>query len=153
MRGGYEAARVPQNSWRGGGFLWPLTAGAQQIDVMQRIGVLEATGEDDPQNKTKYAAFEKELQQLGWTKGRNLRIDYRWGGGDPDTIRKQADELLALQPSVVLASGSSGTGQMLRATRTVPIVFAIITDPVGSGYIPKFGAARRQRHRLCAVRI
>ena len=106
-----------------------------QIDVMQRIGVLEATGEDDPQNKTKYAAFEKELQQLGWTKGRNLRIDYRWGGGDPDTIRKQADELLALQPSVVLASGSSGTGQMLRATRTVPIVFAIVPDPVGSGYV------------------
>jgi putative ABC transport system substrate-binding protein len=114
---------------------WPLTARAQRPDVMQRIGVLEATGEDDPQNKAKYAAFEQELQQLGWTKGRNLRIDYRWGGGDPDTIRKQADELLAFQPSVILASGSSGTGQMLRATRTVPIVFAIVPDPVGSGYV------------------
>jgi len=114
---------------------WPLAADAQPGQRMRRIGVLEATGEDDVQNKAKYAAFEQALEQLGWFKDRNVRIDYRWGGGDPNLVRKQADELVALEPTVILASGSSGTGQMLRATRTVPIVFAIVPDPVGSGYV------------------
>ena len=79
--------------------------------------------------------FEQALQQLGWTQGRNVRIDYRFAGGDAATSRKQAEELVALAPDVIVSTGSFSTGQLLRVTHTVPVVFAIVPDPVGSGFV------------------
>ncbi len=114
---------------------WPFTVRAQQGDGMRRIGVLIGTSADDPEYKARRAAFEQALQQLGWTPGRNVRIDYRFSGGDPVTSRKQADEVVALAPDVIVSTGSFSTGQLLRATHAVPIVFAIVPDPVGSGYV------------------
>jgi putative tryptophan/tyrosine transport system substrate-binding protein len=119
----------------GGAATWPLAARAQQGDRIWRIGVLTGTKADDPDTKARFAAFEQALQQLGWTQGRNVRIDYRFAGGDAATSRKQAEELVALAPDVIVSTGSFSTGALLRATRTVPIVFAIVPDPVGSGFV------------------
>jgi putative tryptophan/tyrosine transport system substrate-binding protein len=119
----------------GGAAAWPLGAGAQQPARMRRVGALSGIGADDPESQARIAAFEEVLRQLGWTDGRNVRIEHRWGGGDPDNIRKQAAELAALTPDVILATGGSATEQLLRATRTVPIVFVIVLDPVGSGLV------------------
>ncbi|MGB3746468.1 MAG: ABC transporter substrate-binding protein [Xanthobacteraceae bacterium] len=114
---------------------WPLVVRAQQPDRMRRIGVLTGITAEDPENKTRLAAFEQALQQLGWTQGRNVRIDYRSAGGDAATSHKQAEELVALAPDVIVSSGSFSTGQLLRVTHTVPVVFAIVPDPVGSGFV------------------
>ncbi len=114
---------------------WPLAARAQQGDRIRRIGVLQGTTAEDPETKARGAAFEQALQQLGWTQGRNVRIDYRFAGGDAATSRKQAEELVALAPDVIVSTGSFSTGALLRATRTVPVVFAIVPDPVGSGFV------------------
>jgi putative ABC transport system substrate-binding protein len=119
----------------GGMVAWPLAARAQQPERMRLIGVLTGLAADDPDAQARYAAFVKGLQQLGWTDGRNVRIDTRWGGGDADNIRKHAAELAALLPDVILGSGSASVGSLLQATRTVPIVFAIVPDPVGSGFV------------------
>jgi putative ABC transport system substrate-binding protein len=103
---------------------------------MRHIGVLTSGAvADDPDGRVRSAAFLQELQQLGWTDGRNIRIDYRWGAGDPENIRKYAAELVALAPDVILASGTATVGPLLQATRSVPIVFAQVTDPVGAGFI------------------
>ena len=110
---------------------WPLAAQAQR---MRRIGVLVAVG-DDPESRGRITAFVQALQELGWTEGRDIRIDARWGGGDPDRFRRYAAELVALAPDVILVSGGSGMGPMLQATRTVPIVFVQVTDPVGAGFV------------------
>jgi ABC-type uncharacterized transport system substrate-binding protein len=110
---------------------WPFAARAQQPDGMRRIGVLRGSSADDPESKARDAAFE----QLGWTQGRNVRIDYRFAGGDAATSRKQAEELVALAPDVIVSTGSFSTGQILRATHTVPIIFVIVPDPVGSGFV------------------
>jgi putative ABC transport system substrate-binding protein len=112
---------------------WPFTVRAQQPEQMRRIGVLIAT-EDDPEQQPRLAAFRQGLQQLGWTEGHNVRIDYRFAAGKPENYRKYAAELVALAPDVILAPGSS-LGPMLQATRTVPIVFPIAADPVGSGMV------------------
>ena len=101
---------------------WPLAARAQQGERMRRIGVLMNLAADDPQSPVRIATFLLGLQELGWTDGRNLRIDYRWGAGDPDRYRRYAAELVALAPDVILAVGAS-LGPLLQATRTVPIVF------------------------------
>jgi len=114
---------------------WPLAARAQQPERMRRIGVLTGTRAEDAENKDRDAAFEQALQQLGWTPGRNVRIDYRFSGGDPATSRKQAEELVALEPDVIVSTGSFSTGHLLRVTHTVPVVFAIVPDPVGSGFV------------------
>ena len=114
---------------------WPFTVRAQQGDRIRRIGVLTGTRTEDAENKARNGAFEQALQQLGWTQGRNVRIDYRFAGGDAATSRKQAEELVALAPDVIVSSGSFSTGQLLRATHTVPVVFAIVPDPVGSGFV------------------
>jgi putative tryptophan/tyrosine transport system substrate-binding protein len=114
---------------------WPLVAQAQQGGGMRRIGVLEPLAVDDPEALARVTAVAQGLQQLGWTAGRNVRIDYRWGAGDPDRIRQQAAELAALAPDAVLTSGTSTTAPMLQATRTVPIVFVAVVDPVGAGYV------------------
>ena len=90
---------------------------------------------DDPRTKASLAALKQGLQQLGWIDGRNLRIDARWFAGNPDDHRKNAAELVALAPDLIFASGSTATGPLLQATRTIPVVFAIVPDPVGSGYV------------------
>jgi putative ABC transport system substrate-binding protein len=92
-------------------------------------------GADDPESMLRISALLQTLQQLGWTDGRNVRIDTRWGAGDPERVRKQAAELLALAPDVILASGSSTMGPLLHLTRAVPIVFAVVVDPVGAGFV------------------
>jgi putative ABC transport system substrate-binding protein len=113
---------------------WPLAARAQQPDRIRRIGAFAGIG-DDAEGQARFAAFLQGLQQLGWTDGRNVRIDYRWGGGNADNIRRHAAELAALAPDVILAAGAAVVGPMLQATRTVPIVFVIVPDPVGAGFV------------------
>jgi putative tryptophan/tyrosine transport system substrate-binding protein len=119
----------------GGAAAWPLAARAQQGDRMRRIGVLMALAADDPQGQARLTAFLQALQQLGWTDGRNVRIDTRWAAGDADRFRRYAAELIALAPDAILASGGTGAGALLQATRTVPIVFTQTNDPVGAGYV------------------
>jgi putative tryptophan/tyrosine transport system substrate-binding protein len=113
---------------------WPLAARAQQPERMPRIGVLVSAA-DDPESRARITAFVEGLKELGWTDGRNIRIDTLWGAGDPDLFRRHAAELVALAPDVILVSGGSGMGPMLQATRTVPIVFVQVTDPVGAGFV------------------
>ena len=114
---------------------WPLAARAQQSERMRRIGVLLPAAADDPPNQARVGAFLQGLALLGWTIGRNLQIDIRWAGTHAGDIRRHAAELVALAPDVMLASGGSTVGQLLQMTRTVPIVFPIATDPVGSGFV------------------
>jgi putative ABC transport system substrate-binding protein len=113
---------------------WPLAASAQQPERMRRIAVLSGPAADDQDNKVRLAAFQQRLQQLGWTDGHNVRIDYRFAAANAENYRKYAAELVALAPDVILAPGASLV-PMLQATRTIPIVFAFITDPVGSGLV------------------
>jgi putative tryptophan/tyrosine transport system substrate-binding protein len=119
----------------GGAAAWPVAARAQQSERMRRIGVLEPLAVDDPEALARVTAFAQGLQQLGWTANRNVRIDYRWGAGDADRIREQAAELATLAPDAILTVGASTTAPMLRATRTVPVVFVAVVDPVGAGYV------------------
>src|SRR5262245_30727425 len=102
---------------------------------MRRIGVHTGTRADDPEVKARRAAFEQALQQLGWTPGRNVRIDHRFSGGDAATSREQAEELVALAPDVIVSTGSFSTGTILQVTHTVPVVFTIVPDPVGSSFV------------------
>jgi putative ABC transport system substrate-binding protein len=119
----------------GGAAAWPLRAHAQQTDRTRRIGVLMNLAADDPESPVRVAAFAQGLQELGWIVGRNVRIDTRWGASDPDRSRSYAAELVALAPDVILASGTPSVTALLPATRTVPIVFANVIDPVGSGFV------------------
>jgi putative tryptophan/tyrosine transport system substrate-binding protein len=114
---------------------WPLMARAQQRERLRRIGVLMPYAANDGQAQTRNAAFLQGLLQLGWIVGRNIQIDYRWSAGSADDTRKDAAELIALAPEVILTSGSAGMGPLLQATRKVPIVFVIVNDPVGVGYV------------------
>jgi len=102
---------------------------------MRRIGVLEGLAADDPGAQTRYAAFLQGLQQLGWTDGRNVHIDIRWAAGNAADMRKYVAELVAIAPEVIVSIGSGGAGPLLQATHTVPIVFALVIDPVGAGYV------------------
>jgi putative ABC transport system substrate-binding protein len=114
---------------------WPLMARAQEAERMKRIAVLMNSTEDNLDSQANYAQFLQVVRQSGWTDGRNVRIETRWGGGDADTIRKRAEELVALVPDVILATGNVAMTPLLRATRTVPIVFVAVADPVGSGLV------------------
>ena len=115
--------------------VWPGVARAQQPERVRRIGVLSPLPADHPDNQVRYAAFLEALRQLGWTEGGNVRIEARWSAGDPAITRKYAAELVALAPDVILATGSSGTAPILQATRSIPVVFVIVPDPVGAGYV------------------
>jgi len=119
----------------GGAAAWPLAARAQQPERMRRIGVLMNQAADDPEGQARLIAFVQALQQFGWTDGRNVRIDTRWAAGDADRIRQYAAEFAAPAPDVILATGSFGVGPLLQATRAVPIVFVIVPDPVGAGFV------------------
>ena len=114
---------------------WSFAARAQQREKMRRIGVLAAQPVDDPQSQIRNAAFLQALGELGWNVGRNLQIDYRWAAADADRFRTYAAELVALAPEVILAIGASVVGPLLQVTRTMPVVFVQVTDPVGSGYV------------------
>jgi putative ABC transport system substrate-binding protein len=115
---------------------WPLVARAEQPERMRRIGVLMASAADDSESQARIAAFLQALQQLGWADGRNVRIDTRWATTNPDDIRRHAAELVALAPDVILAAtGTVTVVALLQATRTVPIVFVAVIDPVGAGFV------------------
>ena len=118
----------------GGAAAWPFAARAQQPERIRRVGVLMNLTADDPEAPGRVAAFAQGLGELGWTIGRNVRIDYRWGANDPDRGRRYADELIALVPDVILASGSTAVRPLLQVTRT-SIVFVQVTDPVGLGLV------------------
>ena len=114
---------------------WAFTARAQQSAATRRISVLMSGNAEDKEAKNALAAFVQGLQKLGWTDGRNLRIDIRLGAGDADIIRKHAAELAALAPDLIVTYGSSAVAQLLQATHTVPILFVLVPDPVGSGLV------------------
>jgi putative ABC transport system substrate-binding protein len=119
----------------GAAAVWPLAAPAQQPDRVRRIGVLLSLAANDPESPVRVAAFLQGLQEAGWTVSRNVRIDYRWGAANAERDRKYAAELVALSPDVILAVGGSIVGALQQATRTVPIVFVNVTDPVGAGFV------------------
>ena len=120
----------------GGAAAWPIAARAQQTERIRRIGVFMPGLADDPEYQVRNAGLLQRLGELGWTVGRNLRIDYRWGAGDPEHYRAVAAELIALAPDVVVALGFAPVSALQKATRSVPIVFANVTDPVGGGLVP-----------------
>jgi putative ABC transport system substrate-binding protein len=121
----------------GGAVGWPLAARAQQGNRVRRIGVLMPGDENDPERKRRLSAFTQALANLGWTDGRNARMDLRWAGGDVNRMRAIAQELVGLQPDIILTSGTQATVAVQRETRTIPIVFASLADPVASGIVAR----------------
>jgi putative ABC transport system substrate-binding protein len=119
----------------GGAAAWPLAARAQQTTGMPRIGVLMGYAESDREGQANIAAFLGGLQKLGWTEGRNIRLDTRWSAADADLIQRFAKELVALQPDLILTQNTPTTAAVLQQTRTIPIIFANVSDPVGSGFV------------------
>jgi ABC-type uncharacterized transport system substrate-binding protein len=119
----------------GGAATWPLAARAQQGGRMRRIGALITLPADNPEAQVRAGAFQQGLQELGWSLGRNVRIDFRWGATRSEHIRKSAAELVALAPDVILTVGSATAGPLLQATRAVPIVFVGVAEPVGAGFV------------------
>jgi putative ABC transport system substrate-binding protein len=119
----------------GGAAAWPLAARAQQGERMRGIGVLMNLAADDPEAQRRMTAFVQGLQQFGWTDGRNMRIDARWSAGQPERLRKNAAEIVALTPDVIVAEGSASLAPLLQVNRTIPVVFTIVPDPVGAGFV------------------
>ena len=119
----------------GAAAVWPLAARAQQAERVRRVGVFIPLAADDPEAQARSAAFLRGLSELGWTVGRNVRIDFRWAAGDADNIRKYAAELVALAPDVILGAGNPIVAALQQATHTLPIVFAGVADPVGAGFV------------------
>jgi len=114
---------------------WPLIARAQQSGRMRRIGVLEPLAADDPEAEARHKTFVEALRQFGWTPGQNVQLDYRSAGGDADRLHTIVAELIALAPDVILSESSNTLAALLQATRTIPIVFTVVADPVGAGYV------------------
>jgi len=119
----------------GGAAAWPLAARAQQPERMRRIGVLMSQAVDDPEGQPRLLALAQGLQESGWIIGRNLRIETRWGAGDADRYRRYAAELVGLAPDVMLVNGPAALAHLQQMTRSVPIVFTSVIDPVGGGFI------------------
>jgi putative tryptophan/tyrosine transport system substrate-binding protein len=119
----------------GAAVAWPLAARTQQGERVRRIGVLLPAAADDLEFQTRVGAFQQGLQELRWTIGRNVRVDTRWATSNADSIRKHAAELAALAPDVILAFGASTVGPLLQETRTVPVVFPVVGDPVAAGFV------------------
>ena len=126
---------------------WPLVAVAQQDQSMKLLACFRAPALIGPGVEV----FLQAMQQLGWSDSRNVRLDIRWGAGDPETNRERAEEIVALAPAIIVAFGSSAVAAFLQATRSVPVVFAGVIDPVSAGYVAGLGAARWQRYRLFVV--
>ena len=121
----------------GSAAVWPVVARAQQGDRVRRVGVLMSGDENDPVQKTRLPAFTQALADLGWTNGRNVRMDVRWGGGDTNRIRALAQELVGLQPDIILTQGTPETVALQRETRTIAIVFSAVTDPFATGIVSR----------------
>jgi putative tryptophan/tyrosine transport system substrate-binding protein len=119
----------------GAAVAWPLAARAQQPDRMRRIGVLMAVPENDHEYQAFLAAFREGLQKLGWAEGRNIRIDTRWAALDAEAMQRFAKELVALQPDLIVSQSTPTTASLLQQTRTIPIIFALVIDPIGSGFV------------------
>jgi putative tryptophan/tyrosine transport system substrate-binding protein len=141
----------------GAAVAWPLTAGAQEPSRMQRIGFLAAFGETDPVAQSWLAAFREELRKLGWMEGRNIEIDTCWAKADVESTKRCSKELVALQPDVILTVSTPVTAATLQLTRTIPIVFVLVADPVGSGFVaslsqPGGNATNRTAPWGCAAR-
>ena len=119
----------------GGAAAWPLAASAQQPERVRRIGILFPVPEGDPELQVRLAAFTKELQRLGWADGRNIQLEIRWSAGDPADTRRAAAELVARAPDVILAQGGVAMGALAQTSRTIPVVFVVVPDPVGSGFV------------------
>jgi ABC-type uncharacterized transport system substrate-binding protein len=120
---------------RGGAAAWPVVAWAQQVERVRRIGVLLPAAESDPEFQFRLTAFQQSLRELGWTIGSNVRLEIRWATPDAATIRQQAAELVALAPDVILATGGSSMAPLQQTTRTLPIVFVQVPDPVAAGFV------------------
>jgi putative ABC transport system substrate-binding protein len=114
---------------------WPLAARAQQAKKIRRVGVLMNLAADDPEAQRRMNAFVQGLQELGWTDGRNVRVDARWSVGESERMRKNAAEVVGLTPDVIVAEGSASLAPLLPMTRTIPVVFTIVPDPVGAGFV------------------
>src|SRR5262249_44484585 len=134
-RGARMRRREFMTLFGGAAVAWPLAARAQQREKVRRIGVLLNNAADDPESQRRMTAFVQGLQQLGWTDGRNVRIETRWGAGDAERLRKNAAELVALAPDVVVAEDSASLGPLLQLTRAIPVVFTIVPDQVGAGFV------------------
>jgi putative tryptophan/tyrosine transport system substrate-binding protein len=119
----------------GAAVAWPLTARAQQLNRLRRIGVLMTIAEDDPQTQPILMAFKQGLQELGWIEGRNIQVDYRFGAGDVDRIQRFAKELVDSKPDLIVGHTTPGTGALARETKTIPIIFVVVSDPVGGGFV------------------
>src|SRR5882757_3107861 len=119
----------------GGAAAWPVVARGQQADRVRKVGVLMPFATDDAAGKLELEAFAQQLQALGWKDGGNLRIDYRWSAGDPERMQVLAKELLALQPDVIFSRSTPVTAALLKQTRAIPVVFAVVSDPVGEGFV------------------
>jgi putative tryptophan/tyrosine transport system substrate-binding protein len=122
----------------GGAAAWPIAVRAQQPDGMRRIGVLMTALESDSEYQTYMSNLRKELQNLGWSEGRNLRIDYRWGALNADLRRQFAQELVAMRPDVIFSQNTPTTATLHQQTQTIPIVFVLVSDPIGSGFVTSF---------------
>ena len=131
---------------------WPVAARAQQGDRVRRIGVLMAGDDNDPVYKSRASAFTQALAGLGWTDGRNVRIDARWFNDDINRIRALAKELVSLQPDIILPTSVPATAAVQRETRTIPIVFANVGDPVAGGIVPRLDRPGGNNHRLRPLR-
>jgi putative ABC transport system substrate-binding protein len=114
---------------------WPVAVRAQKPDTQRRIGVLMVLGKDDPEAKARITAFRQGLQDAGWVEGRNMQIETRWSAGNEIDVRGYAEELVSLAPDVILANGNAAVAPLLNASRSIPIVFAIVPDPVGAGFV------------------
>src|SRR6516165_9034584 len=114
---------------------WPIAARAQRPDRVRRIGVLMGLAASDPDALRWISAFQQALQNSGWTEGRNLKIEYRWGTGDARVIRSYAAELIGLSPEVIVTRGSTASRTMQQETKSIPILFVAVSDPVGSGFV------------------
>jgi putative ABC transport system substrate-binding protein len=119
----------------GGAATWTLAARAQQTERVRRIGVLTFSAESDQEGQSSVAAFREELRKLGWMEGRNSEIDIRWAAADVELMKRFAKELVTLQPDLILTSSTPATAAMLQQTRTIPIIFVLVADPVGSGFV------------------
>ncbi len=114
---------------------WPLAAHGEQGERVRRLGVLMYTAESDDEGQSGFTAFQEELGKVGWTEGRNIKIDARWAAADIESMKRFAKELVELQPDLILTSSTPATGVMLQHTRTIPIIFVLVADPVGNGYV------------------
>ena len=130
---------------------WPLVARAQQGERMRQVGMLLSSTADDAAHQTWVGAFRQGLAQSGWIIGRNVGIETRWAGSKADDIRRYAQELVALAPDVILAHGGSTVRPLLQSTHSIPIVFVIVTDPVGAGYVESLARPGRNATGSCST--